>query len=332
MKLFRTIVDVPESRHKIDYETASLWIGSCFTENIGSRLQALKFPHSVNPFGILYNPESILRSLSILTSGRKFAGDDLLYSNGLWYSFSHHSSFSHPDKDLCLAKINESIDHASGLLSKARILFITLGTARAFRLNETGEIVSNCHKLPGTLFSHILLDMDQIVQSYTRLVNSLKEFNPGLQIVFTVSPVRHWKDGATGNQVSKSTLILVIAKLREMFSNVSYFPAYEIIMDELRDYRFYDEDMLHVNKQGVDYIWEKFTGAFISPSAFPVLKEIMAIRQGTEHRPFNPSTEQHRHFLTKILGRIAAVEALVPSADFSKERARISEYLDNPFR
>ena len=332
MKLFRTIVDVPESRHKIDYETESLWIGSCFTENIGSRLQSLKFPHSVNPFGILYNPESIRRSLTILTSGKMFTGDDLRYGNNLWYSFSHHSSYSHPDKDLCLAKINESINHASRLLREAKILFITFGTARAFRLNETGEIVSNCHKLPNTLFSHILLDTDQIVQSYTSLLNSLKKFNPGMQIVFTVSPVRHWKDGATGNQISKSTLIMVIAKLREMFNTISYFPAYEIIMDELRDYRFYEEDMLHVNKQAVDYIWEKFSESFISPSAFPVLKEIMAIKRGTEHRPFNPSTEQYRHFLTKILGRIAAVESLVPSADFSVERALIREYLDNPFR
>jgi hypothetical protein len=329
MMLFRTIVDIPDSRHRIDYETASLWIGSCFTENIGTRLHELKFPHAVNPFGILYNPESIRKSLSILMERRTFAGDDLGYLNGLWYSFYHHSSFSHTDKSACLEMINKSIDYASGMLKNAKVLFITFGTARVFRLKETNETVSNCHKLPHNMFDHILLDVETITKSWVNLIGELTTFNPGIQIVFTVSPVRHWKDGATGNQISKSTLILVIAQLREKFKNVSYFPAYEIIMDELRDYRFYDEDMLHINKQGVDYIWERFTEAYISPSALPVIKEIRAIRLATGHRPFNPATKQHRLFLNKILDRIAAVENLVPSADFSVEKVRITEELEN---
>lgn len=328
---FRTIVDIPASRHKIDYGTLSLWTGSCFTENIGLRLRELKFPHAVNPFGILYNPASIKNSLSILVEGRRFNPEDLRYGNGLWYSFSHHTSFSHPDREHCLEKINERISGAREVLRKAGLLFVTFGTARVFRLRETGEIVSNCHKLPHSWFDHILLDAGHIAESWAGLISEMAAFNPALQIVFTLSPVRHWKDGAHGNQVSKATLLLAISKLRETFGNVAYFPAYEIVMDELRDYRFYDEDMLHINNQGVSYIWERFSEAYISPSAFPVMKEVRAIRQAIEHRPFNPSTVQYRAFLEKMLERIKAAEKLIPSADFSGEKKFIATQLDRHF-
>ena len=328
MKLFRTVVEIPESRTKLDYETGSMWIGSCFTENIGSRLKELKFPHEVNPFGILYNPASINNSLKILTDGRMFTEKDLRYGNGLWYSFSHHSSYSHPERDACLERINESITRAAGMLKKAKLLFITFGTARVFQLKENGEIVSNCHKIPASHFDRVLLDVEEIVESYSSLINRLKEFSPDLRIVFTISPVRHWKDGAHGNQISKSILLLAVSRLEELFDNVSYFPAYEIIMDELRDYRFYDEDMLHINKQGVDYIWEKFQEAYLSPSSKPVIKEITAIRLGTQHRPFNPTSRQHQMFMLKILERIAAVEKLIPDADFSNEKNTIEKILE----
>ena len=329
---FRTIVDVPASRHKTDYQTPALWTGSCFTENIGSRLRELKFPHTVNPFGVLYNPASIKNSLSILIEGREFTPEDLRQANGVWYSFAHHSGFSHPDRETCLERINESAGNAREVLQKAGLLFVTFGTARVFKLKETGRVVSNCHKLPHTYFEHVLLDVDRIVESWTKIIRQLSEFNPALQIVFTLSPVRHWKDGAHGNQVSKSTLMLVISKLREMFSNCFYFPAYEIVMDELRDYRFYDEDMLHVNNQGVNYIWERFSESYISSSAFPVMKEVRAIRQAIEHRPFNPSTVQYHAFLDKTLEKITAVEKLIPLADFSGERSFVASQLDRYFK
>jgi hypothetical protein len=331
MTSFRTIVDVPESRHKIDYDTSSLWIGSCFTENIGLRLQELKFPHALNPFGILYNPASIGNSLSILIKGRNFSPEDLRFGNGLWYSFSHHTSFSHPDRDACSGKINESINDSRTILEKAGLLFVTFGTARVFKLKETGEIVSNCHKFPHTWFDNILLEVDHIIEYWASIIDELAAFNPRLQIVFTLSPVRHWKDGAHGNQVSKSTLLLVISKLQESFGNVSYFPAYEIVMDELRDYRFYEEDMLHINNQGVNYIWERFSRSFISPSSYPIMKEVRSIRQAIDHRPFNPSAVQYRTFLDKTLERIDAVEKLIPSADFSGEKQFISSQLDRFF-
>ncbi len=329
MKLFRLVVDVPESRHKLDYQIPSLWMGSCFTENIGSRLKQLKFPSEVNPFGVLYNPESIRNSIYILTEKRLFTEKDLNYGNDLWYSFYHHSSFSHPDRVMCLVKINDRILKASSLFKNADFLFITFGTARAYRKKDDGKVVSNCHKLPHKNFSQVLLSVNEIVDSYINIINHLRDFNPGLKLVFTISPVRHWKDGATGNQVSKSTLMLAIAKLVETFDHVSYFPAYEIIMDELRDYRFYADDMLHISNQGVDYIWKKFTASFLGPASLPLVKEITSIKQGIEHRPFNPSTEKHRLFLRALLDRIAAFEMSVPSADFSAEKVRIFSKLEN---
>ena len=329
MILFRTVVDVPESRHKLDYETPSLWMGSCFTGNIGCRLKQLKFPTEVNPFGVIYNPESIRNSLSFLLEKRLFTEKDLHSGNDLWYSFYHHSTYSHPDRKICLQKINESIEKASRLLKNARFLFITFGTARVYQLKETGEIVSNCHKLPHKMFRHILMDVDKIFSSYKMLIEKLQEFNPELKLVFTLSPVRHWKDGATGNQVSKSTLMLAIAKLTGIFDNVTYFPAYEIVMDELRDYRFYEEDMLHINKQGVDYIWEKFMNSFLAPHTQSLVKDITAIIQGVGHRPFNPATEKHRVFLNRLLERIANIEEAVPVADFSTEKSDILSRLKN---
>lgn len=329
MDLFRLVVDIPEIKYKLDYDTPSLWLGSCFTENIGSRLKQLKFPAGVNPFGVLYNPESIRKSLDILAEKRFFKEIDLLYGNEMWYSYYHHSSFSHPERDVCLRKINDRISLASGLLEEAGFLFITFGTARVYRLKENGEIVSNCHKLPHKLFSHDLLEVDEIVESYIDLIVKLREFNNRLKLVFTLSPVRHWKDGATGNQVSKSSLMLAIAKLTGTFENVFYFPAYEIVMDELRDYRFYGEDMLHINSQGTDYIWNRFVDACIEPSALPLVKEITGIIQGIRHRPFHPATGKHRLFLMGLLDRIAAVENSALHADFSSEKREILDRLEN---
>lgn len=179
------------------------------------------------------------------------------------------------------------------------------------------------------MFRHILMDVDKIYSSYKLLIEKLQEFNPELKLVFTLSPVRHWKDGATGNQVSKSTLMLAIAKLTGIFNNATYFPAYEIVMDELRDYRFYEEDMLHINKQGVDYIWEKFMNSFLAIHTQSLVKDITAIIQGVEHRPFNPATEKHRVFLNRLLERIANIEEAVPAADFSTEKSDILSRLKN---
>ncbi len=327
--LFRLVVEVGKSSIRLDYNTPSLWIGSCFTENIGSHLQELRFPAGVNPFGVLYNPESIRQSLMILAEEKEFTAGDLRFGNDLWYSFSHHTSFSDPDRDACLRNISESVEKASALLRKARFLFLTFGTARAYRLKETGQVVSNCHKLPHSMFDHELLSAGDITSSYTALISKLSEINPGINIILTLSPVRHWKDGPTENLVSKSVLMVSIAGLAERFDNVSYFPAYEIVMDELRDYRFYEEDMIHINRAGVDYIRKRFMECFVDPAALPLVKEIKGILQGVGHRPFNPSTENHRRFLRSLLDRIGRFEKVVPAAGLSTEREKILHDLES---
>jgi hypothetical protein len=329
MNNFRTVVEVDKCSRVIDHGTFTLWMGSCFTENIGAKLAGLKFPVNINPFGVLYNPVSISNSLSILVNEKTFTEDDLFYSNGLWNSFYHHSSFSDPDRETCLQKINDGIKQSSGILEKSAFLFLTFGTARVYRFKETGQIVSNNHKLPHSKFSQELLSVDKIVSNYSLLIKELRNFNSDLQIVFTLSPVRHWKDGATGNLVSKSILMLAISELTRAFDSASYFPAYEIVMDDLRDYRFYDEDMIHVNSQGVDYIWNKFSDAYISKASFPLIKEILSIQQGMNHRPFNPSGPDYHLFLANILARIGEIEMSGASIDFSPEKKIIGERLKN---
>jgi hypothetical protein len=329
MSRFRTVVEVEKSSRRIDHNTFSLWMGSCFTDNIGANLSRLKFPADINPFGVLYNPVSISNSLSILVNEQLFTEQDLFYSKGLWNSFYHHSSFSDPDREVCLQKVNDGIKRSSGILEKAVFLFITFGTARVYRHKETGLVVSNNHKLPHNKFTQELLRVEEIVGNYNLLIKELRKFNKDLHVVFTLSPVRHWKDGATGNLISKSTLMLAIDEITRAFNSISYFPAYELVMDDLRDYRFYDEDMIHINRQGVDYIWKKFSEAYISNASSPLIKEILSIQQGLAHRPFNPTGPDYHLFLANILARIGEVEMSGTPIDFSPEKKIIGERLEN---
>ncbi len=326
MASFRTIVDVPQQddRIKTGYEDTTLWMGSCFAENIGGKMKRMKFPAEVNPFGVIYNPVSVGNSLRILLEKRFFTKDHLNYHNGRWYSFNHHTSFSSTDADKCLERINRSTEKGSEALKKSGYLFITFGTARVYEFRETGEVVSNCHKLPAKNFDRYLLSIEEIVERYKKLFEKLRLFNPGINIVLTVSPVRHWKDGPAGNQVSKSVLILAVQKLIEMFGFVQYFPAYEIVMDDLRDYRFYEKDMLHINSQAIEYIWEKFSTTFILHEAHLVMREVEKILQGLGHKPFDPSSESYRDFLQQIERQIMEIEKKYPFIDFTDELKALS--------
>lgn len=308
-----------DDKIKTGYEDSTLWMGSCFAESIGGKMKRMKFPAEVNPFGVIYNPVSVGNSIRILMEKRVFTKDHLNYHNRLWYSFNHNTSFSSPDADECLEKINSSIEKGAEVLKKSAYLFITFGTARVYKFRETGEVVSNCHKLPSGNFELYLLSVEEIVERYKELFEKLRSFNPGINVVLTVSPVRHWKDGATGNQVSKSVLILAVQKLIGLFGFVHYFPAYEIVMDDLRDYRFYEKDMLHVNSQAIEYIWEKFSTAFILHEAHLVMREVEKIRQGLAHKPFDPSSENYLDFLKQIERQIMELEKKYPFIDFTDE-------------
>jgi hypothetical protein len=299
-------------------------MGSCFADNIGSRLKNLKFVVEHNPFGVLYNPVSVKIDIELLAERKIFTESDLYWHNDRWISFNHYTLFSHPDNTTCLQKINDSAIPASELLAKARFLFITFGTSWVYEFSKTGQVVANCHKIPAGEFRRFLLSPEDIIRSYDELLAKLKAYNPDLNIVFTVSPIRHWKDGAAGNQLSKSILLVAIHNLVNRHHNTSYFPAYEIFMDELRDYRFYARDMIHPSDAAQDYIWEKFTGTFISPESIDIMKEIEEILKARNHRPVNPDSAEFLQFRKRIREKIDALVKKYPALDLSGEIAYFS--------
>jgi len=296
-----TEVALPESLEKLSYRRKSMMMGSCFAESVGTKLQELCFPIDVNPFGILYNPVSIANSLDILLTEKEFSEEDLFYANGLWNSFYHHSRFSNTDKQECLTAINNRIRTAVKILSECNILFITFGTSWVFEEKSSGRIVSNCHKLPASTFNHYRLTYNQITDRWIGLTEKLFMMNPGIHLVFTVSPIRHLKDGEHENQLSKAILLLAVDELIKHFKGerILYFPSYEIVLDELRDYRYYGSDMVHMNELAISYIQEKVTSVFISEEDKKIATEIEKLRQALNHRPLNPKSEEYQSFIAK---------------------------------
>lgn len=323
MNQFRTEVKVPEFDWKVSYQSGLIFLGSCFTNHIGERMLELKFKADVNPFGIIYNPVSVKNSLEKLIENKSFQEDDLEFYNGRWYSFYHHTGFSHHDKKICLDRINKKIQDSSEFLRKADFLFLSFGTARVYELTETGQVVSNCHKLPSKYFNYRLLDSEEIAGIYEKLIVSLQGFNPALKIIFTLSPIRHWKDGAVGNQLSKAILLVAIHRLVNKFPNAKYFPSYELMMDDLRDYRFYTEDMLHISSIAVDYIWDKFQKALLDKSARNLIPKIEKILKAVKHRPFDSGSESYKTFQFRVLKDMEEIQKQYPFLDFSEEENEI---------
>lgn len=317
-----TEIHIPESPWKMDYSHKTMFIGSCFTENIGQKMIDLKFDVDMNPFGILYNPESIANSLQILLEKRAFFEYDLFQDQGLWNSFYHHSRFSDTEPAAILEKINSRIVSSHEFLKNADFLVITFGTAWAYELLNSGQIVSNCHKVPAAQFSRVRLGVHEITEAYRSLMEELWAFNPKLKIIFTVSPIRHWKDGAVENQVSKAILLLAIDRLKTGFGDraCGYFPAYELMMDELRDYRFYTEDMLHLSPFAIDYIFERFSKAMISKESMQVSQNVLKIQKAVQHRPANPTSGEYKKFLEVNLKEISKLESDFPYLDFTQEK------------
>jgi hypothetical protein len=316
---FRTIINHSKSSISVNYNSRILSFGSCFAETIGSQLRELKFDIDVNPFGIIYNPISIANSLQMLIDDKKFGEDDIFFNNDIWSSLYHHSSFSAIDKDECLQKINSRIEIASYNIKNCDVLLITFGTSWIYRHNKINVVVSNCHKLPAPLFSRHRTGVNEIVESYSILINKLKSINSNLKILFSVSPIRHIKDGLHQNQLSKSTLLLAIDELEKQFDFVEYFPSYEILMDDLRDYRFYEHDMLHPGKPAIDYIWEQFVNLFFSKPTLELCNQIRKIIQAKSHRPFNNNTGSHKLFLQSYFEKTELLRKQFPHLNFKEE-------------
>jgi hypothetical protein len=322
---FRTEVEIPDFGLKINYKSKIFFVGSCFSDNIGGKFKSLFFRTLVNPFGVLYNPFSVAKSLEFLINKKKFDDNDLIFYSGLWHSFSHHGSFSHINKDIVLKNINENIDIGSDFLQAGEFLFITFGTAWVYRYKKTNEIVSNCHKIPAKEFERNLLKISEIIDVFDSLLNVLSVFNKNLKIIFTVSPVRHLKDGAHGNQISKSTLLLAIDELQKKFKNVYYFPSYEILIDELRDYRFYNADMTHISSVAIDYVWEKIVRAFFDKKTEEELNIAKKIYSAMQHKILQSNKFAVEKFLENTQHLIEKLKQLNNKIDLASAEDWLNE-------
>jgi len=326
---FQTAVEIPKFEWETGYSKKNIFMGSCFTENVGNKMAALKYNVDINPFGILYNPVSVANGIRILLNKKEFTDSDLVQHNGLWHSFYHHGKFSLADKNQTLQAINSKIKSSAEYLKNADFLFITFGTAWVYKYKTTGETVSNCHKIPAKEFSRVRLSVAEIVEIYTKLLADIKTINPKLKVVFTVSPIRHWKDGAVENQRSKAILLLAIDEIiKASNENCSYFPSYEIAMDELRDYRFYAADMIHISEVAIQHIWEKFEAALIYAESRKISKEVQKIVAAANHRPFNQFTKEHQHFLKKQLQILKSLEQKHLFISFVDEKEKLQNQLN----
>jgi hypothetical protein len=286
----------PVFQQQVNLQHKLFLLGSCFTEQVGNYLNQHYFQTLQNPHGILFNPLSMALALESYMERKQYAPADLFYDQELWGSWQHHTRFSSPEATETLAMINTEINAAHDFLKSADWLLLTIGSAFVYRLKD-GNLVANCHKVPADKFSKTMLSPSEIVAAYTALLEKLRVFNPNLKLIFTISPVRHLRDGLIENNRSKAVLIQAIHELVNATSHASYFPSYELVIDDLRDYRFYAEDMVHPNYAATRYVWEKFSEAAIDPQSQVLMKELNQLRNARQHKAFNPKSIAHQRFV-----------------------------------
>ncbi|WP_372765732.1 GSCFA domain-containing protein [Lutibacter sp.] len=304
---FRTNIQLQKEENQIDYASKLLLIGSCFSENISKKLAYYKFDVASNPFGILFNPKAIETLIENSLNEKIYTDRDVFLLNERWHCFDSHSDLSAVAKNELIFNLNSAIKSTNKQLSESTHIIITLGTAWVYRFIETNAIVGNCHKVPQKKFVKELLSIEEISVSLKNICNRISEVNPKATIIFTVSPVRHIKDGFVENSQSKAHLISAIHETISIV-NGRYFPSFEMMMDDLRDYRFYNSDMIHPNETAVDYIWEHFMRAWINENTASIMKEVYSIQKGLAHKPFNPNSEQHLKFLLDLNQKIQVLK------------------------
>ena len=305
---FRTEINLTEERNQFNYESSILLVGSCFSENIYKILDDHKFKALKNPFGILYNPTAIETFFRNVINQKEYTKEDIFCQNERWHCFDAHSDLSAVDPEILIKRLNEAVENTYKHLRTSSHVFITLGSAWVYRYIASDTIVGNCHKVPNKKFLKELLSIEEISDHLLSINTLLKDINPTINIVYNVSPIRHLKDGFVDNAVSKAHLIAGIHDQVDKYKRVHYFPSYEIMMDDLRDYRFYTEDLLHPNSMAINYIWEQFKQVWIEKSSFPLMKKVMTIRKKLGHKPFNPSSQQHQDFLEQLSLEIGDLE------------------------
>lgn len=313
---FATPIPILKSHHPISYGSKIVSLGSCFAENMGNKLDYFKFRNTTNPFGILFHPLALNKIIQKAIRQEQFTEEDVFFHNERWHSFDVHSVLSHAHKTAFLENLNSNIEFLHNALQESTHVIITLGTSWIYRKIETNTIVANCHKVPQATFKKELLTVTQIKESLFEIIETVLSFNPKVKLIFTVSPVRHIKDGFVENQWSKANLISGLHEVTHTTDNTHYFPSYEIMMDELRDYRFYAEDMIHPSSLAIDYIWKRFAETWISEEASLAMQEVDSIRKGLSHRSFNPESEQHQRFLESLQNKMLVLQTKYPFMEF----------------
>lgn len=321
---FMVNIDIKKLPEPIGYKDKLLLIGSCFTEHIGNALEELKFYVLQNPNGILFDPASVCKSLTSYIQNKQYKEDDLFRLNEVWHSWQHHSRFSNMSATEAVQVINASQQKAHAFLKEADWIIITLGSSFSYRLtelanNKAGEGVANCHRAPGQWFTKHLLSIDETITMLDNTYHQLLQFNPKLKIIFTVSPVRHIRDGVVENNRSKSRLIESVHHMVNKFDRLYYFPAYELVIDVLRDYRFYDIDLAHPNYMATSFVLEKFTESCIDSGARSLMEEVRKIVIAKKHKAFQPSTEAHKQFLKAHAEKTMELMDQFPFLDLQNE-------------
>jgi lysophospholipase L1-like esterase len=326
---FTTKIPIPKSNHPIDYDSKLVSLGSCFAVNIAEKFNYYKFQNTVNPFGILFHPLAIQEVILRAIQQDFFIENDVFFHNERWHCFDTHSDLSHSNKEDLLQNLNQNLTILKSQIQSASHLLITFGTAWVYREKVSQKIVANCHKVPQSQFEKELLSATAIQKSLENTIAIIRSVNPNANIVFTISPVRHLIDGFIENQQSKANLIIGIHQtIKQHHSHyalyptpdtlhpITYFPSYEIMMDELRDYRFYAEDMIHPNQTAIDYIWERFVATTITEESIPIMEEVTNIQKALAHKPFNPDSQSHQKFLLQLNLRMAQLQKKLPNITF----------------
>lgn len=315
MKL-QTQISLVKQTPTIDYDSKLFLLGSCFAQNIADKLSYYKFQNHVNPLGLLFHPLAILDLLQRAQNSIGFSEDDIFFSNGCWQSYSAHSQLNSISKAEILEQLNSALHSTKEQLQRASHIVITFGTAWIYTHIQSQLIVANCHKQPQKEFNKSLLSTNQLTQAFESIISIIKSFNPDATIVFSISPVRHLKDGFIENNQSKSSLITALHPVVNRAPNTHYFPSFELVMDELRDYRFYKQDMVHPNQLAIDYIWEKFQSSWILSATELTMKKVNRLQKGFAHKPFNPSSKVHISFLSNLTKEVNALVDRYPFMKF----------------
>ncbi|MBW2962371.1 GSCFA domain-containing protein [Mesonia aestuariivivens] len=312
----QTQLNVPQQQPQIDYTSRVLLLGSCFAENIGEKFAYYQFQQLQNPLGILFHPFAIENFLKRVANQEKFTAKAIFQHQEIYSCFEAHSRLNALSENELLNDLNTALEETFHFLKTTSHVIITLGTSWIYKHIEQNKYVANCHKIPQKNFNKELSSVTELEKSLQKSVAYIQEINADSQFVFTISPVRHLKDGFIENQRSKSHLIAALHQVLENKKRLAYFPSYEIMMDELRDYRFYTSDLLHPNNTAIDYIWERFQASWMAEECLPTMKKVQQIRQGLSHRPFNPKSESHQKFQQKLQQQTKEIQQSFPFMEF----------------